>query len=87
LIVGEGLTSGVCGDDLRHAEQRLNAGSLDHCVLAIDRRLLINGLPAIGGVITSEWAADAIGVGLTAEWLMLRADRGRLRSTRIKGLV
>jgi hypothetical protein len=27
-----------------------------------------------------------VGVELAAEWLMLRADRSRLRSTRIKGL-
>jgi hypothetical protein len=62
-------------------------------VLAIDRRLLrdrrfqFNGFPAIGVVITSEWTTDAIGVELAAEWLMLRADRSRLMSTRIKGMV
>jgi hypothetical protein len=61
-------------------------------VFAIDRRLLrdrdLNSRPPSDGVvITSEWVADAIGVELAAEWLMLRADRGRLRSTRIKGLV
>jgi hypothetical protein len=46
--------------------------------------------PALtGGPVVGEGAhrADAIGVELAAEWLMLRADRGRLRSTRIKGLV
>jgi hypothetical protein len=61
-------------------------------VFAIDRRLLrdrdLNSRPPSDGVvITSEWVADSIGVELAAEWLMLRADRGRLRSTRIKGLV
>jgi hypothetical protein len=61
-------------------------------VFAIDRRLLrdrdLNSRPPSDGVvITSEWVADAIGVELAAEWLMLRADRGRLRSTRIEGLV
>jgi len=61
-------------------------------VFATDRRLLrdrdLNSRPPSDGVvITSEWVADAIGVELAAEWLMLRADRGRLRSTRIKGLV
>jgi hypothetical protein len=46
--------------------------------------------PALtGGPVVGEGAhrADAIGVELAAEWLMLGADRGRLRSTRIKGLV
>jgi hypothetical protein len=57
----------VCGDDLRHAKHRRHAGSLDHCLgyrIAdfCDIGDSINVLPAIGWIIKSEWAADAIGV-------------------------
>jgi hypothetical protein len=65
--------------------------SLDHCVryrssTSARSRFEFTASQRRGGH-NERMAGRHDRVELAAEWLMLRADRGRLKSTRIKGLV